>query len=46
MIEHHGGAVGRVAPDGSVDVGDLDQEGPERFKAAYGANYARLVEVK
>ncbi len=31
---------------GSVYVGFLDNEGPERVKAAYGANYARLVELK
>jgi len=30
---------------GSVFVGYLDREGTERVKAAYGANYARSVEI-
>ena len=32
--------------NGGVYVNDLGDEGEERVRAAYGANYARLVAVK
>ena len=49
--QHHldAGALRRGAPvhGGGVYVNDLDRdEGQERVREAYGANYARLAEVK